>query len=121
MHTHWMIFDGTAAVDGVTYASYDELLSDVSYHDKADYVVWGWDAKEMARTGQTQMADVTAQVARDWWAANGHHDTIDAITGGEKVCWLAHLYFPDAVNRIEQRIYAAEYAADRHYDMRVGA
>ncbi len=113
--THWMIFDGVGAVDGVVYATYSELLSDVSYHDKLDYIVLGFNPKTM------QMADVTEQVAKDWWKANGQHDTFDAITGGEKVCWLAHLYFRDAVNRFEQFVYASEIAADRHYDMRVGA
>jgi len=114
----YFVFDGLAAVDGEFHSTRESLLGMVGYYSQPDYIILGFDTRQIA-TGSCQMLDVTGEIAAEWWENGGEVETFDNIQGGEKVCWLARRFYDDAVTAWENEGLEAETAADIWRDERL--
>ena len=121
-YTHWFIFDGVGAVDGEIFNSYESLIRAAGWHDAADLVVCAFDIGsprmigDWTRKGETQLVDVTKQVAADWWESLWN-DTFEKVRAGSgDFCFLARFYTRE-IDAFEAEINAPANFADAWRDM----
>lgn len=123
-YTHWFIFDGVGAVDGEMYTDYQKLLMAVGWHDSADYVVCAFDIGipgqlgSWTHKGETQLVDVTKEVAQDWWESRWNDSFEKVRSGSADFCFLAK-FFAYELEKFEGRLCAEANAADAWRDEHV--
>ncbi|KKC39546.1 hypothetical protein WH87_04980 [Devosia epidermidihirudinis] len=125
-YTHWFIFDGVGAVDGEMFTDYQRLLMAVGWQDAADYVVCAFDLGlpgqlgNWTHKGETQLVDVTKEVAADWWESRWN-DSFEKVRAGQAdFCFLAQHHRKELDAFIADH-FAVENAADAWRDERVAA
>lgn len=125
-YTHWFIFDGQHPVEGEFYMDYQKLLMAVGWHDSADYVVCAFDIGipgqlgNWTHKGETQLVDVTKEVAADWWESRWNDSFEKARAGQADFCFLAKFFIKE-LEQFEGQLCAEANAADAWRDERLQA